>query len=238
MRITILSLGVLALSAGNLSAGYVLTYHLDRYSNEGVKTKRCVETDYIDARKMRVEMACADEGAHSVTNVSIFRGDKNLTWQVDPASRHYTEMTRSEIQKNRKRFEAAMESPGGHSYQPTGKRETVKNWTCTIYQHLFHGTLSDESCIAEEGVVFKGANEAEAIKRDLLETLDPLAIDPEEQNQLADLAMGRSRFTLKQVNILLDQPAYVLTFTQGHSASLPASIFELPRGAIWKAATP
>jgi len=238
MKVTVLFLGVLVLSAGDLFAGYVLTYRLDRYSNEGVKTQRCVETNYIDVAKMRIETVCQDPASQSLSTVSIFRGDKNLLWQIDTTSRHYTEMTRSEVQKSRKGFEEAMRSTGGHSYRPTGKTEKIKSWTCTVYHHVFHETLADEFCVAEGELVFKGAGEAETSKRHLLEMLDPMAINPEEQNQLADLAMGPSRFTLKEVNILLDQPAFIREFTEGRTAPLPPSVFELPKGATRNPAAP
>ena len=233
----VLLLSVLASSP--LHAGYILTYHLDQYDHDGVKSADCVERDLIQSPNLRQETTCrAPNDTASKTTVRIYRGDRNLVWEFDPATHHYTEMTQADVTRKRSTMEQAMDSAGGHSYKPTGETRQIKKWSCAVYQHDFHDSLADEYCIAQGTVPFRGAGAVEALRRHLVESFDPFMMNPDEQEQLADLAMGASRFTLTHKSVLLDQPVFVLQFTEGHEAPLCDGQFNLPGRSVHEISPP
>ena len=133
----------------------------------------------IEATRMRTEMA----GPAGVMNVTIFDGDKQVLYLVDPARKTYVEMTKADVDRLSAQVQGAaaqMQSqleklPPAQRAQMEGMMKGVQTtrtgsdkvgrWTCDKYDVTMNGQKIGEVCSVNPTVLGFGARDFDVMLR-------------------------------------------------------------------------
>ncbi|MEJ2346412.1 MAG: hypothetical protein P8076_11055 [Gammaproteobacteria bacterium] len=223
-------------------AGVIITQQFKHTDTHKVEKT----TTYIDGNRMA---ARSDDGTGM-----IFDGDRQVTWSYDTRHKMYTKMTAAEAKamvahskavadkmmrdelkhmspKMRKLVEAEMlKSKKGPTYKRVGAPRKVGQWRCTpVAKFSSDGEKQDTMCVAsfeELGItagdqaVFKALNRfMEGMDCDSCSSSGPLSGRAERQ-------LGFRGMPVEERD-----PAFgVTTVTSIRHGSVPASVFQLPKG--------
>jgi hypothetical protein len=199
----------------------------------------------IEATRTRTEMA----GPNGVMNVTIFDGDKQVLYIVDPARKTYMEMTKADVDRlsvqmqgsmaqmqaqlekmppaQRAQMEAMMK---GVQHTRTGS-DTVGRWTCDKYDLTQGGQKIGEVCSVNLATLGFGATDFDVMRQmgAFYSAMAPLmpaqltgvsAIDPP----------GSSDFPVKTVIMVPGGGTMTTEVVETGRQTFPDSLFAVPAG--------
>jgi len=230
----------------SLSAGLVIIQEGGEPGKDKMKF-----TMYVEGGKIRVETTMAN----GTKTASIFDGDRQVMWVLQPEQHTYMEMNAASMDAMGQRMQAAMANltpeqkammekamagrggvggapaaPKTITFQPKGGTDHVGKFTCTLYTELTNGQRSAELCAASMDQIPFSAADLKAFKA--------LAKFGESMSKMGGRGSG---FTPPSVEELHGYPVhsvrydgtratYEMTVLSADQKSVDSSMFTIPAG--------